>query len=186
MSTDVQTTTTQTAETQSAAATASTDTGAAAAAANTTTAAGDDISRIVSEQIAAALKGLDLDGKIGSKVSEAQKLANMDDRQRAEYDAAQRQQQLEQREREITARELKATATEQLQAKGLPRELADVLCYDDAETCGKSLESVSAAFSAAVEAAVNDRLKGTAPKAGTENTEVDKFVESARKAAGLK
>uniref|UniRef100_UPI000A52BAC2 capsid assembly scaffolding protein Gp46 family protein n=1 Tax=Geobacillus kaustophilus TaxID=1462 RepID=UPI000A52BAC2 len=70
------------------------------------------------------------------------------------------------REAEITRRELRATALETLAEKGLPKQLADILVYTDAETCQKSIESVEKVFRDAVEAAVNERLKGGEPPKG--------------------
>ncbi|GHU69867.1 hypothetical protein FACS1894184_14550 [Clostridia bacterium] len=60
--------------------------------------------------------------------------------------------------------------------------LADTLNYADAEACKASLEAVEAAYRESVEAAVKDRLRGTAPKAGTPTSASDAGL---RRAMGL-
>ena len=50
-----------------------------------------------------------------------------------------------------------------LAEKKLPVGLAEVLNYTDADSCNKSITAVEKAFQQAVEAAVNERLKGGKP-----------------------
>ncbi len=98
--------------------------------------------------------------------TEAEKLAKMNADQKAEYERQQRDAELTEREAEITRRELRATALETLAEKGLPKQLADILDYTDAEKTNASITAVETAFRAAVEAGVNERLKGGAPGGG--------------------
>ncbi|WP_243129525.1 DUF4355 domain-containing protein [Clostridium sp. HBUAS56017] len=99
--------------------------------------------------------------------TEAEKLAKMNAEQKAKYAEEKRIAELEKRERDITTRELKAQAYETLAEKGLPKELVEILNYESADTCNKSIESVEKAFQSAVEKAVNEKLKGgDIPKGG--------------------
>jgi len=98
------------------------------------------------------------------KLSEAEKLAKMTQAEKAQYMAQKREKELADREAAITRRELQAEAKNTLTGKGLPIELADVLVYTDADACNASIEAVEKAFTAAVQAAVNEKLKGDAPK----------------------
>lgn len=98
--------------------------------------------------------------------TEAEKLAKMNADQKAEYERQQRDEELKKREADITRRELRASALETLAEKGLPKGLADILDYKDAESTKTSLESVEKAFREAVEAGVNERLKSGAPGGG--------------------
>ena len=101
--------------------------------------------------------------------TEAQKLAKMTADQKAEYEAQKKLDDLAKREKEITTRELKAQAYETLAEKGLPKDLIDILNYENADTCNKSIESVEKAFQAAVEKAVNEKLRGKeTPKGGSQ------------------
>lgn len=114
--------------------------------------------------------------------TEAEKLATMTAEQRAEHEREQREKKLAEREATITRRELKAEAVETLTEKGLPAKLAEVLDYTDADKCSASIEAVEAAFRAAVQQGVNERLKGSAPKAATGAAKVD-YAKMAREAA---
>jgi len=106
--------------------------------------------------------------KLDEAKTEAEKLAKMTAEQKAEYERRKREEELAKREREITRRELRATALETLAEKGLPKQLAEILDYTDAESTNKSIEAVEKVFREAVEQAVNERLKGGgAPKGGT-------------------
>lgn len=97
------------------------------------------------------------------KLSEAEKLAKMTKEEKGQYLQQKREKELADRETAITRKELAAEAKNTLAEKGLPVELADVLNYTDADTCKKSLEAVDKAFQKAVEAAVEEKLKGGKP-----------------------
>ena len=77
-----------------------------------------------------------------------------------------------------------AEAKNTLTEKKLPVELAEVLNYADAESCNKSIVAVEKAFGAAVEAAVNERLKGgeplKKPAAGNDMSEEEKILKYMR------
>ena len=115
------------------------------------------------------------------KVSEAEKLAKMTADEKKQYMEQKRQKELDAREAEITKRELMAAAKNTLTDKKLPLELADILVYTDAESCNTSIAAVEKAFNAAVEAAVQERLKGGDPmkKAPQGNDTLQKQIEAA-------
>lgn len=115
--------------------------------------------------------------KLEEAKTEAEKLAKMNADQKAQYEQQKRLSELEAREKDITTRELKATAYETLVEKGLPKDLADILNYADAESCNKSIESVEKAFQLAVEKAVNEKLRGNnqPPKNGGNGSDVTGF-----------
>ena len=98
-----------------------------------------------------------------AKVDEAKKLAKMNADEKAKYEREQRDKELAEREAAITKRELTATAKETLADKGLPIELSAVLDYSNAEACNESILAVEKAFMSAVNKAVEQRLKGSAP-----------------------
>ena len=70
---------------------------------------------------------------------------------------------VDERERRVAERELRASALEQLAARGLPRELADVLPCGDAAQLSRALDALEQAFRSAVQAAVDERLRGRTP-----------------------
>ena len=98
-----------------------------------------------------------------SKLSEAEKLSQMTESEKAEYLSEKRTKELDAREEEITRKELMAEAKNTLAGKKLPVTLAEVLSYKDADSCKKSIEVVENAFREALEAAVQERLKGGDP-----------------------
>ena len=108
--------------------------------------------------------------------TEAEKLSKMKADEKAKYQEEKRIAELEKREKDITVRELKATALETLAEKELPKELAEILNYESAETCNASIEAVEKAFQNAVSKAVNEKLRGgNPPKGGNSNNKVDTF-----------
>ena len=106
------------------------------------------------------------------KLSEAEKLAKMTKEEKAQYMQQKKEKELSEREAAITRKELMAEVRNTLAGDGLPQELAEVLNYTDADACKKSMETVKAAFQKAVEAAVEEKLKGgKPPKKATETDE---------------
>ena len=97
------------------------------------------------------------------KLSEAEKLAKMNKEEKAAYMQQKKDKELSDRESAVARKELMAEAKNTLAEKKLPAGLAEVLNYTDAESCNKSIDAVEKAFQAAVEAAVQDRLKGGDP-----------------------
>ena len=99
--------------------------------------------------------------------TEAEKLAKMNAEQKAQYEREKQEADFNKRMKDLTTRELKAEAYEQLAEKNLPKELVEILNYESAESVKSSMEAVEKAFQSAVEKAVNERLKGKGtPKAG--------------------
>lgn len=115
------------------------------------------------------------------KLSEAEKLAKMTKEEKADYLRQKKEKELADKEAAITRRELMAEAKNTLAEKKLPVGLAEVLNYTDAESCNKSMVAVEKAFQEAVQAAVEEKLKGgTPPKKAPTGGEDDlaKQVES--------
>lgn len=98
--------------------------------------------------------------------TEAERLAKMTAQQKAEHEAKEREEKIAARERAVTLRELKAEAYATLAERELPKELADVLDYSDADKCKASIDAIEKTYRAAVQAGVEERMKGTTPKRG--------------------
>lgn len=128
----------------------------------------DDVNKIIQDRLGKEKAKWEklIETKVTEAKTEAEKLAKMNADQKAEYEKQKRDEELGKREADITRRELRATALETLAEKGLPRQLADLLIYTDAESTNKSIEAVEKAFRESVEAGVNERLKGNAPPKG--------------------
>ncbi len=79
-----------------------------------------------------------------------------------------REQALTAREREITRRELRAGAAEQLQKRGLPGELIDAMSYTDEETLTRALDAMESAFRKALREDIASRMRASPPRAAGE------------------
>lgn len=97
--------------------------------------------------------------------TEAEKLAQMNAEQAAEYQRKQVEEALAKREADITTRELRAQSLTQLSEEKLPLELVDVLDLTDADKCDASIKGIKTAWEkahgsweSAIEKAVNERL----------------------------
>lgn len=114
------------------------------------------------------------------KLSEAEKLAKMNKDEKAQYMQQKKEKELADREAAITRSELKAEAKNTLAEKKLPASLADLLVYTDADSCNKSIATVEKIFQEAVEAAVQEKLKGGDPqkKAPEGNKELETQIET--------
>lgn len=107
------------------------------------------------------------------KLSEAEKLAKMNKEEKAAYMQQKKEKELSDRESAVARKELMAEAKNTLAEKKLPAGLAEVLNYTDAESCNKSIDAVEKAFRAAVEAAVQERLKGGEPMKKASESDAD-------------
>ncbi len=113
------------------------------------------------------------------KLAESEKLAAMSERERSDYRRGMLDKELAEREAAVAKRELVADAYEKLTAAGLPKQLTLCLNYDSKDECDASLEAVSRAFIDAVTAAVNERVRGRAPKY-TSAPDADPFLDGLR------
>lgn len=106
------------------------------------------------------------DKEVEEAKSEAAKLAKMSADERAKAEAQKRQGELEKREKELNMREYRYEAKHQLEENGLPESFVDMVLSDNAETTKNNIVAIKSAFDKAIEAGVNERLKGTTPKTG--------------------
>lgn len=112
-----------------------------------------------------------------------EKEKNMTAEQLAAQKVQEREADILKREGEITRRELRAKAVETLGKKGLAPDLADVLNYTDEAAMTAHIEALEKAHRAAVEKAVNEKLKGNPPPGGSGGADAQEA--SMRAALGL-
>lgn len=141
-----------------------------------TTLTEDDVNRIVKQRLAREKKKWEKDH------TEAERLRKMTDDEKKQYEEDKRKEDLDNREAAITRRELTAVAKEQLNAAGVPADMADFIDYTDADTVNESVKRLSKAFKGAVQQSVDDRLKGKAPLDKAKNNVLTAEEEDARKA----
>ena len=104
-----------------------------------------------------------------NELSEAQKLAQMSDDERKEHDYAKRLSDLEAREKALQEKESAYNKqqylneiTTQLQAKGLPTDMAELLVDFDAETVSAKIASMEKSFNTQVNNSIQDKIKSSA------------------------
>lgn len=100
------------------------------------------------------------------EISNAEKLAKMSAAERKEAEDNAKQETLDKREKELNMREYRYEAKHQLEENGLPDSFVDMVLSEDAETTKNNIGAIKAEFDKAIEAAVNEKLKGNNPKAG--------------------
>lgn len=98
--------------------------------------------------------------------SEAEKLAKMSADEKAKFEFEQRENKLTEKEQAIAARELRSETLNVLSEKSLPHEIIDIVLADDADKTSKNIEAFKSVFDKAVQASVEERLKGTSPQVG--------------------
>ena len=96
-----------------------------------------------------------------------EKEKNMTAEQLAQQKIQEREADIQKREADITKRELRSKALETLGTKGLPKELVDTLDYTDEKSMNGSLANIEKAFRDSLQKAVDERLKGAPPPAGS-------------------
>lgn len=104
-----------------------------------------------------------INSAVAAAVKEAQEKAKMTAEQKAEYDAKKKADELTKREAAIALREMKASAKEKLQEKGLSSEYVDFLDYTDETKMSESLEKLTKIRQKDVQTGIEATLKGVAP-----------------------
>ena len=99
-------------------------------------------------------------------VSEAEKLAKMNEEEKNNYERQKLKDRLAELERKETLHEMAKTARSILADKGIQVEenLLSRLITEDAETTKESVEAFAGLFTEAVDKAVTEKLKGKTPK----------------------
>lgn len=100
------------------------------------------------------------------KMAEADKLRNMDETQRKDYEYTQRLKELEQKEKDFAIAQNKLEATKVLSNRGLPIEFVDYIVAEDADTMMNNITTFETVFKAAVSDAVSKKIASPAPNTG--------------------
>ena len=103
-----------------------------------------------------------------TKVSEAEKLAQLTGEEREKYRADKAEQELADLRRQIAMGDMAKTARKMLSDEGVivPDEIVSNLISDDAEKTKTAVDAFVKVFKEAVQTAVKEALRGNAPKQG--------------------
>lgn len=110
------------------------------------------------------------------KISEAQKLAQMDEAEKAEYERKQLEEELQKLRSEKTKSEMISVSRKMLQENNVSvsDDLISSIITDDADKTKENINAFIESFNAAVEKEVNERLKSTPPKRMSNNKTLSK------------
>ena len=132
----------------------------------------EEVDKLISERLARQQK------KFDTEKEEAAKLAKMNAEEKAKYAAQKREEELTARETAIQKKELRFEALNILEENKLPAKLIDCIDLTSAETSKASIEAIKTAWTEALTAAVDARLKTDPPAySGGNNTKTDPFFE---------
>ena len=99
-----------------------------------------------------------------AKIKEAQKLAQMNESEKYQYELEQREKAIEEKEKALALAENKNEASKILADKGLSLSLVDFVIAEDAETMNSNIRLLEKAFKDSVKREVEKRLGSSAPK----------------------
>ena len=102
--------------------------------------------------------------KNAEKVKEAQKLAQMNENEKFQYELEQREKAIAEKEKALALAENKNIASKILADKGLSSDLVDFVIAEDAETMNSNIRLLDKAFKDSVKREVEKRLGSSAPK----------------------
>ena len=105
--------------------------------------------------------------KAAKAKKEAERLSKLSEEERAKEEQETMKKELETKEKELNRKELKLEMVKVLADRNLPVEFMDYLIADDNESTMERIKTFDKQFKKAVETAVNEKLKGKAPKAGS-------------------
>ena len=104
--------------------------------------------------------------KNAEKLKEAQRLAQMNEKEKYEYELQQREQAIAAKERELALMENKNEASKILAERGISLQLVDFVVAESADDMKNNIDLLDKAFTASVKAEVEKRLAGSSPKKG--------------------
>lgn len=123
----------------------------------------DDVDKILNKKFA------EWEKKKQKEVDEAKKLADMNAKEKAEYERDKLQKELDELKRKDSLSEMTKTARKMLSDEGVSvsDDVLSMIVSTDAEKTKAAVDAFGKAFKEAVDAAVKEKLKGNPPKKGT-------------------
>ena len=125
----------------------------------------EEVDKIVNKRLARERK--DIEAKIEAERAEAERLAKMSEAEKQQALFKKQVAEFEATKRAFEQEKLLNETVKQLASRNLPIEFADILKAQDAESTLENINKFEEKFNAALEAKVNDRLKGNTPKNAT-------------------
>lgn len=122
----------------------------------------EDVDKLINRKFA------EWQAKKDQEINEAQKLAEMNEQQKAEYKLDKLQKELDEYKNRETLSEMAKTARAILSEQNIniPDELVSVLVTTDADTTSANVKAFAKAFQSAVSQAVDSKISHREPKTG--------------------
>lgn len=132
----------------------------------------EDVDRLISRKFA------EWQAKKEQEISEAQKLADMNAQQRAEYERDKLQKELDAYKMRETLAEMAKTARSMLAQQDIhiSDELVSALVTEDAQTTADNVQNFAKAFQSAVSQSVEQKISHKEPKIGDSKTITKKDI----------
>lgn len=126
----------------------------------------DEVDKLISERLkrAEAKKAGDIDAAVKKAIADYDRKAKMTEAERAAEASKEREDELTKRERELAIRENTARAKEILSDKNIPTSLVKHIATADADETDENIAAFEADWSKALQAALKDAARGTAPR----------------------
>lgn len=112
-------------------------------------------------RVSSALKKQE--AKMEARLKEAQKVAQMNEQQKYEYELSQREKLVAEKEKELALAEMKNTASKILSEKGISLSLVDFVVNEDADVTTNNIKILDKAFKQSVKEEVERRLSSKVP-----------------------
>lgn len=127
-----------------------------------------EVQKRIDDAVAAAQKKWEKEyqKKAEAAKKEADRLSKLSEDERKKAELENTRKELETKEKELQIKELKLEMVKVLSDRQIPVEFMDFLISEDSESTMKNITTFEAALKKLVEARVNEKLKGRAPKAG--------------------
>lgn len=126
----------------------------------------EDVDKLINRKFA------EWQAKKDKEINEAQKLAEMNEQQKAEYKLDKLQKELDEYKNRETLSEMAKTARSILSEQNIniPDELVSVLVTTDADTTSENVKAFAKAFQSAVSQAVDSKISHREPRTGGSKT----------------
>lgn len=127
-----------------------------------------EVQKRIDDAVAAAQKKWEKEyqKKAEAAKKEADRLSKLSEDERKKAELENTRKELEAKEKELQTKELKLEMVKVLSDRKIPVEFMDFLISEDSESTMKNITTFEVALKKLVEAQVNEKLKGKAPKAG--------------------
>jgi len=108
----------------------------------------------------------EMEEKLKKEREEAERLAKLSEKEKEKELLEKNKKDLERWEKELKRKELLSDTKDILHDKGIPVKFADILVRDDAQNTHEKINDFEKEWQAAIDKAVEERVKGKTPRAG--------------------